>query len=331
MRQAVAGAGAPVTAGCATFTANTAGAVQRTGTLRVTVPAGANLIFLRVTQGRPGGSTATYGEVSLFALGAAEPGADVTSYIAGPTTISVPCTSDGDFKAAFNPVESLFRLYKGGTQVTSGITWAVTTLSGTLTRAISGTGTGLLSITAITSESCRLRIDATVAGATRQIEVVVNKERDPPPVGGSGGSGNPGTTASTSTISSTGSTTYGGANAGPLTAKAGTAGQVALTANLSFQPSGGTAIGALNAWGKWQWRVVGGSWADVDSEDSSTTAASRAYDNDANAWINSEGYLPVAMTKTGLTSGTDYEFQLLLRVSSARTTAFAGLAKAEGS
>ena len=374
--------------GSGSFTANTTSTVVRSGICKITVPAGANIMFIRVNMGRPGGSTATYGEMSLFTLNAAEPGAtvgaragtnlvdsagaslsdssiknlnitmgangaisgagggqvtpnglglengaDVTSFIAGPASLEIACTADGVPKADLStePLEAVFRLYKAGAQVTSGITWSVTTLSGTLTRAISGAGSGLLSISAFVSETVRLRIDATYGGVTRQFEVVVRKASDPPPVGGTGGVGNPGTTASTASISNTSSTTYGSANAGPLTAKAGTAGQVALTANLDFQLSGGGAIATLDAYGKWQWRVVGGSWADVDTEDASTTSASRQYNAGDAVWENSPGYLPVAMTKTGLTSGTDYEFQLLLRVSSARATSFIGLAKAEGS
>ncbi len=69
--------GGPFAPGGATFTANTSGAVVRAGIAKITVPAGANIMFLRHTFARPGGSGATYGEISLVTLTAAEPGATV--------------------------------------------------------------------------------------------------------------------------------------------------------------------------------------------------------------------------------------------------------------
>ncbi|MCC7097265.1 MAG: hypothetical protein IT472_08810 [Thermomonas sp.] len=77
------------------FSGNTSGAVTRSGICKVTVPAGANLMFLRITMGRPGGSTATYGEMGLFTLNAAEPGATVGAR-AGSNLVDSAGASLGD-------------------------------------------------------------------------------------------------------------------------------------------------------------------------------------------------------------------------------------------
>ncbi len=69
--------GGPFAPGGATFTANTGGALVRAAIAKITVPAGSNIVFLRHTFARPGGSGATYGEISLVTLTAAEPGATV--------------------------------------------------------------------------------------------------------------------------------------------------------------------------------------------------------------------------------------------------------------
>jgi hypothetical protein len=132
-----------------------------------------------------------------------------------------------------------------------------------------------------------------------------------------GGGGGTGSTASDSTINSVSTTSFALA-AGPLTVTAGAAGTVDLSAPLTFS-HGGT--GSVDTRGKWRWRIVGGSYADVATEINSTDPALQDEPN--------SGYIEVTQSKTGLTSGTDYEFELQLRrASSTGSVSFAGTATA---
>ena len=104
---------------------------------------------------------------------------------------------------------------------------------------------------------------------------------------------------------------------------------MALTAPLTF--SALLEGGEFNAAGKWQWRVIGGSWADVGSEILSEYGTFRDSDLDAGNYQRQSGYIAVNQTKTGLTNGTSYEFQLLLRSVEGPVLRFVGTAAAQGS
>ncbi len=256
-----------------------------------------------------------------------ENGADVTSIIDGPKTTNINYDYTGTILASELPRDISYKLMKSGAAITSSVTWSVSTLVGTITASISGTGTGVLSITAFSGTSATLRLQAVYAGTTRTSDVIVPKVVGPAPTGGTGGSGNPGTTASDTTITNTTGTTYSATpNGGPLTVKAGTAGKVNLSAPLDFQRVASTT-GTSNSYGKWQWRAVGGVWADVATE----ILGSQAYKYPPDPLESYMGVLSVAMEKTGLTSGTEYEFCLLLRESSGGAQYFLGTATAAGS
>jgi hypothetical protein len=90
---------------------------------------------------------------------------------------------------------------------------------------------------------------------------------------------------------------------------------VNLTAPLDFTVSAASPGGGFGLRGKWQWRAVGGSWADVAAEVSETTQAVLT-DEGAGFFAVDPGYIAVNQVRTGLTSGVDYEFQLLLRTPS---------------
>jgi len=190
---------------------------------------------------------------------------------------------------------------KGTTDVSATTVWANTASA---SSTITGGTTASVTITACAA-SGRISWSSARDGVTLLGETTIVFDKAAPPStsgggggtgGGSSGSGSPGYDTS---IAPTSSGSYGAANAGPLTVTVGSSGTVNLTAPLGYTSTGS----ATNCLGKWQWRVVGGTFADVASEIAQTLGASGGDD----------GQISVAQSKTGLTSGTAYEFQLLLR------------------
>jgi hypothetical protein len=292
------------------------------------VPAGIFQARLYVHFDFGNAGSGAVGIVDYFGATRHEPASDVTSIIDGEKLIEIECDYLGTPLTGQLTKTKAFKLFRNGLAITSGVTWSRTLISGTVTTAISGTGTATFDISAITSDAV-VRLQAVYLSTTRTLDVQIVKKLATPPSGGTGGSGNPGTTASDSSIAGTTSTTYGAANAGPLTVKAGTAGVVDLIAPLSYYRSTSTP-GSTTAYGKWQWRVVAGAWADVTTEITATTDASTINEPPV---MQDNGALTVNMQKTGLTASTDYEFQLLLRESNTPTGGinFSGTATATGS
>jgi len=228
----------------------------------------------------------------------------------GTTNVPTPTTVQADYTGAVIsgqlPRDIACTRKAGNTDVTTSATWSI---SATGCTATIGAATGIVNITAVAS-SGYIDVTSVYASITLVNRIVVTKVNASPPA--SGGSGS--SSAYDSTVTGTGSTSYGSANAGTLTVTAGAAGQVDLSAPLeTFVPSG-----TVGCKGKWQWRVVAGSWADVASEISSL----------ASATASDPGYIEVNMSKTGLTNGVDYEFQLLMRLASAGSMTFSGTASA---
>jgi hypothetical protein len=85
---------------------------------------------------------------------------------------------------------------------------------------------------------------------------------------------------------------------------------VQCTAPIGFARSG-ASLGETGAFGKWQWRVVGGTYADITTEVASTFDAITQHVDGVTE--NDDGSMSVTMTKTGLTNGTAYQFRFLWR------------------
>jgi len=226
--------------------------------------------------------------------------ADNTAANAPTTNVPTPTVIQADYTGAV-VAGQLTRTINctraiGSSDVTTSTAWSISASGCTATI---GAATGIVSITACDAAGY-IDVTSVYGGLTIIDRIVVQRPQSAPPA--SGGSG--ATSASTSTFASATSTSYGAANAGPLTVTAGAAGTVTLSAylNTSILFSGTST----SCKGKWQWRVVGGSWADVATEISSGADAS----------LYGDGYIDVAMSKTGLTNGVAYEFQLLMRINS---------------
>lgn len=255
-----------------------------------------------------------------------ESNADVTLLVTGGKTVAVAYDYTPAPKAGQLPLDANFKLVSGaGTDVTTAASWSATLKSGgaVFTPTVgSPNSTGTLNVTACTSDAV-IEMKATYAGKTRVDNLTVQRMVDPAPAtGGAGG----GTSDSTSSITAVSSTSYGAANTRILSCKAGSGGQVACSFSSDFlRSTGGGPTGCL---GKWQWRVVGGSFADIATEIASDYKATKSGGTEP---FNDPGYINSGMTKTGLTAGTTYEFQLLLRADGAGTLNYTGTASTVGS
>lgn len=264
-----------------------------------------------------------------------ETGADVTAN-AVPST-DVPAKSsfaadyDGTVKTWQFPRSLAAKRFRGAVDVTTTTAWSITATGCT---ASIGAATGVISITAVTT-SGKIAVTSVRDGVTLVSEIIVDVAKDLPPSGGSGG----GTTASDPTIANVVSASYGTTHAGVLTVKPGSGGTVTLSAPLDFTVDAASPAGSFHLYGKWLWRIVGGSWADVAAEVQSGLSCDIVYDAEGGFYdLLQSGSISVNTSKTGLTAGTDYEFQLQLRnpttpagAQTTRTRYVTGTATATGS
>lgn len=198
--------------------------------------------------------------------------------------------------------------------------WSMTATSG-ITATINA-GTGDLSITAFAGDEVFIPVQFVYAGITRQGVVHVIKQSDAVDTtgGGTGGGGTTsGGTSNTAVLGDTNATgTYDLTNAASaiLTCTAGPLGKVSCNAGIyyKFYTDPFDPEAEWSAKGKWQWRVVGGTFADISTEVLADTASISAQ-NWKGLSIVSAGHLGVVHEKTGLTPGTDYEFKFVWRTS----------------
>jgi hypothetical protein len=255
-------------------------------------------------------------EIGSFRTAYGQFGADVTAnsvpIMMLPASPTIKANYLGAVLAGQLPRDLLAKRTLGDVDVTTTTAWSIVATGCTATI---GAATGVINITACASTG-KIVVTSVRGGISLSAEFSVFKDIAAPPSTGGGGSGGGSGSASTSSIGSVTASTYSGVQAGPLTVQAGTAGTVNLSAPLTFSSSTGGG-----ARGKWQWRIVGGSFADVSSEDNSSSNAIFGEPD--------SGYIEATDAKTGLTSGTSYEFQLQLRRSTGSATmSFSGTASA---
>jgi hypothetical protein len=229
--------------------------------------------------------------------------------IDGKKTLEITADSTGAIKTGQLPRGSNYTAKAGNTDYTTSGTWSVSTTSGSATATI-GAATGILSLTALGTVNATLSIQYTYGPIVRNYDVSLKRVDDPPTNSGGGSGGGSGSGASTTTLGNTTGTSYDLTNAvsAIISAAAGATGKVNLAAPLAFLRNS-AATGATGAAGKWQWRVVGGSFADVTTEVASNWNAS----SNAGDGSYEDGALTVNQSKTGLTTGTLYEFRFCWR------------------
>jgi hypothetical protein len=221
-------------------------------------------------------------------------GADVTSAnvpsLSVPTGLSVNYDYTGTIVAGQLLTLQGVRQY-GNSNVSSTTTWSVSGDGCTVTVD----AYGLATISALARTGFILWTSTRDGVTLTATTVVLKNVAIPPSAGGAGG----GTSAYATSYSSPTTSSYGGSGSSVLTVNTGSSGQIAFSAPLSYTGTG-------SARGKWQWRAIGGTFADVAAE---ISAAGTAFAGEPDS-------IDVSQTKSGLTASTAYEVQLILRRSS---------------
>jgi len=219
-----------------------------------------------------------------------------------PPTLTFDANFSGGLIAGQVPRAYTATRRRGHLDVSGSTAWSLVT-SG-CTASIS-TG-GIVTVTACTAPGF---IDVTSArnGVTLTARTSILRPTAPPPnVADS--------TASTTTIGAVSSNTYGTVHAGPFNVTAGSAGQIALSAPLSYSTLGGLPTGTFGLLGKWQIQI-GGTWTDVAAE-VAQSSNDVVLDEGGAFFSLAIGGITINQTATGLTPGTSYPCRLLMRTPS---------------
>ena len=219
---------------------------------------------------------------------------------------------------------------RGGVDVSSTTTWSIISQVGiTGTVTISSLGIVTIPSGATIGTTSTIEVSSVRDGTTLDAKISVTRVDASPPVTGSGG----GTTVSDSTFDSVSGTSFV-AISDLMTVKTGSSGQVQFSAALTV-----TCLAAApaitdpnsNVEMKWQYRTVGGSFADVATAVNSDPDPQVYFDG---SYFADDGYINCSPTKTSLSTGTNYEVQLFARRTSSsptKTIFFNGTASAVGS
>jgi hypothetical protein len=199
-----------------------------------------------------------------------------------------------------------FQRKVGSTDVSATTTWVATPSSG-ITCSISSIG--VLSFTAVANGT--VSVTAAYGGTTLAYYLAVNKIPGAAPGAGGGGGGS--TSVYTGTIGSTSSSSYPGGASSEITLTCGASGQIDLSLTLPFLVSGGASGVSYHAAAKIQWKIAGGTYADVATETGDSYPAVAAVSPPSIDGSASDGEIDILTNKSGLTSGSSYVFKVLWR------------------
>ena len=216
---------------------------------------------------------------------------------------------------------------RGGVDVSSSTTWSIISQTGiTGTVTISSIGIVTIPAGATIGTSSSIEVRSVRDGTTLDARIGVTRNDAPPPNTGSGG----GTTVSDSTFNSISGTSFT-AISDLMTVKTGSSGQIQFAGALTTTCEAAAPVGSFNVEMKWQYRTVGGSFADVATAVNSDPDTSTTFEGD---YFSEDGFVNSSPTKTGLSASTNYEVQLFARRTSSTPTKdvfFIGTASAVGS
>jgi predicted phage tail protein len=288
------------TAGSYTFEVST---IDRRGDQSIAL-----LDDIDVIQDILGASDFTYDDgTPIEDLQPAQPGSDVTAQnqhqlLSSSPTIDFAATSTGTLKAGEINRTVTFQRKVGTTDVSASTTWSLIASAG---NTVSISSTGLLSFTSVSDGS--VIVTGAYGGTTMSYTLQVTKTWDAPAAPGTGTGG---TIAYTSNISSASSSSYTTAGSDELTVMCGSSGQIDLSADLNFSCY---TTGNHSCHGKWQWRLAGGTYADVAAEMPASQSAYMPSTKMVDELDSGPGYISVTTNKSGLTSGSSYNFKFLWR------------------
>lgn len=224
---------------------------------------------------------------------------------------------------------------KGGEDVSSSTTWSIVSQAGITGGTVTISSTGGVSIpTGISMAStASILIRSVRDGVTLETTVGVTKVTEPAPA--TGGTG--GTTSVTDSVLTGVSTTSFTDVSDVMTVQTGSSGQIQFAADLSTTAA---KTGELidtpesNVQIKWQYRAIGGTFADVASAVDSNPDVRVYEDVDLGKILIQPGAVNSSPLLTGLSASTNYEVKLVGRRTSStptKTINFTGTASAVGS
>lgn len=219
---------------------------------------------------------------------------------------------------------------RGGADVSSTTTWSILSQVGiTGTVTISSSGIVTIPSGATIGTTATIEIRSVRDGTTLDAKISVTRSDASPPITGSSG----GTTVSDSTFGSISGTGFV-AISDLMTVKTGGTGKIQFSAALTVTCTAASPVITdpnSNVEMKWQYRAIGGSFADAATAVNSDPDPQVYFDG---VYFADDGFINCSPEKTGLSTSTDYEVQLFARRTSAsptKTIFFNGTASAVGS
>lgn len=221
---------------------------------------------------------------------------------------------------------------RGDTDVSGSTTWSIVGVTGLQSGsgAITVSSAGVVTIpdTLLMGAQVDFIVRSVRDSVTLDAPVKITKTNAAPPATGGGGGGTTAVDTSFGAVTGTGMT----AISDIMTVHTGSGGQISFSASLSVFATAASPTGTFDVASIWRWRAVGGSFADVGTEQTSDPDVIITVES--GVYFREDGTLYVTGVKTGLTASTDYEVQLFARrtsASPAKTITFAGTASAFGS
>lgn len=242
--------------------------------------------------------------------------ADVTAQSVPSLTVPSTLTITADYLGVVTdslPIQLVCYRLLGTTNVDDTTTWSATfpsSITGTIDSASAGSTRGNIDITAATGSGSLGDIVVTAVrdGVTLTAKIAVTKNNAAAPSGGGAGA----TSATITSYTAVSSDSYGTVHGGPVTVRASATGNITVSGALSFTCTPkSTGVGNYGLSLKAQWRLVGGSFADITTEQAASSEATITDPFGDNILISTAGSISFSFQKTGLTNGSDYEFQIL--------------------
>jgi hypothetical protein len=300
----------------------TAGAPPKAVSWSQVVPAGASYVRLEIDTAIAASSSGSF-RVERPTISRVQPGADITSFIDGPTAESFAHSYDNVAEAGQFPRNLTYALKNAAGTITSGIVWTYTVLSGTANgftnasgaQSISGSGAVTLIISSLATSTATIEVKAVHGGNTRTKQIQLSKNFAAPPSGGGGGSSTSSQTSGFVNLTAAINTYQTISAASPVLSTTLGPGktQVNINVNLDVIPSAVAGSGPNNIQAKVQ-RDISSVWTDVGAAFNSTPDADVALDPDTfERYVSVVGVLNQSTGDTGLTAGNTYTHRVQAR------------------
>lgn len=252
---------------------------------------------------------------------AAAANGDASPQIVGPSSKVVEAKTSGVAVDGELPFTTNFKMLYRGIDRTADAVWSVAVDSGTITLSI-GAATGKVTVTAMDSLLASYTVSAEIDGRTTQFVHQVAKRL----AGVDLNTGTGGSSSADNSFNSFSATTYSVVT-DVMNMQTGTAGEVELTAPLTFKVGSGSPVGNYNCTLQWE-QDIGGTWTAVGAAHTSSFPCEVDFEG-----FVAQGSVTANETLTGLTASTAYNFRLTAKAVEADgvTRFLTGTASATGS